>query len=225
MSEQSESPVRWWPGLTSSNDPAIRKLLDEAQMVELPANSPVFHTGSSCDNFLLLVEGSVRVFLTSASGREVTLYRISGGDSCILTTSCLIGNEPYPAQAVTEAPVRALAIGRGRFDRTMDESPEFRRFVFDGFSHRLADMIQRIDTVTFAPIDQQLADALLRDHESGNPTTATHQDLAFELGTAREVVSRHLKRFETNGLIELGRGRVTVLDPRRLAEIRDSGSA
>ena len=224
MNDQGASPVRWWPGLTASRDPAIRQLLDEAQIVELPANSPVFHSGSSCDNFLLLIEGAVRVFLTSSTGREVTLYRIGGGDSCILTTSCLIGNEPYPAQAVTEAPVRALAISRARFDRTMDASPEFRRFVFDGFSHRLADMIQRIDTVTFAPIDQQLAEALLRDHEAGRATTATHQELAFELGTAREVVSRHLKRFETDGLIELGRGRIGVRDPGKLAAIRDSAS-
>lgn len=217
----NENWHRRFPQLAGSDDPAVRNLVGRARTVTLPAGTQLFRPGAACDNFLLLLDGDIRVYLTSLAGREVTLYRISGGDSCVLTTSCLLGNERYPALGITESDVTALAIDKRRFEAVMDASATFRQFVFSKFSGRLAELIQRMDAVTFMPIDQRLAEVLLRDAEAGRPTLATHQDLATELGTAREVVSRHLKRFESEGLIRIGRGRVTVLDRDALAGIRD----
>jgi len=171
----------------------------------------VFHAGDLCQAFLILLDGEVRVQLTSASGREVTLYRIGPGGSCILTTSCLLSNEHYPAEAIAESDVEALAIPVSSFQSALESSQWFRRFVFDGFSSRLTSVIQKIEQIAFTAIDVRLA-AVLLDLDRKGVEKITHQDIAVELGTAREVVSRHLKRFESQGWVQLGRGQVSLTD-------------
>ena len=160
----------------------------------------------------------MRVQLTSASGREVTLYRISPGGSCILTTSCLLSHEDYPAEAIAESDLVAAAIPSAIFQDALDESHRFRTFVFDSFSTRLKNVIARIEELAFTSIDARLARVLLELHEK-QVEKVTHQDIAVELGTAREVVSRHLKRFANEGWVELGRGRVTIIDPANLQRV------
>ena len=211
--------------LAESDDPAIKNLIDSAQRVTVRAGEYVCHTGASCNSYLLALEGTVRVQLTAQSGREVTLYRVQSGGSCILTTSCLLSGEPFPAEAIAETNVTALAIEQRRFRQALDESADFRRFVFANISRGLGDVIRRMEAVTFTAIDKRLAGALLDSRKSGSVSATTHQALAVELGTAREVISRHLKRFEADGLISLGRGRIEITDPERLALIRDADPA
>ena len=198
------------------------RLLDDvvagARLVRLDSGSYVFHSGDHCESFLLLVEGGVRVRLTAASGREVTLYRIAPGGSCILTTSCLLGNENYPAEAITESNVVAVAIPSTAFEDLLEKSKPFRRLVFDGFATRLKNVITKIEELSFTGIDARLARVLLECDARG-VDRITHQEISVELGTAREVVSRHLKRFELERWVELGRGRVTIVDRARLEKI------
>ena len=190
------------------------------QIVKIDQDRFVFHAGDLCQAFLMLLEGNVRVQLTSASGREVTLYRISPGGSCILTTSCLLSHEDYPAEAIAESDLVAAAIPSAVFQDALDESHRFRSFVFDSFSTRLKNVIARIEELAFTSIDARLARVLLELHEK-QVEKVTHQDIAVELGTAREVVSRHLKRFAAEGWVELGRGRVTVVDPANLQRVNN----
>jgi CRP/FNR family transcriptional regulator len=191
------------------------------QIVTLDQGRFVFHAGDLCPAFLLVLEGDVRVQLTSASGREVTLYRISPGGSCILTTACLLSQEDYPAEAIAESHLVAAAIPSALFQDALNGSQQFRTFVFDGFSTRLKNVIARIEELAFTSIDSRLGRALLELHIK-QVERVTHQDLAVELGTAREVVSRHLKRFAAERWVELGRGRVTVVDPVGLQRLIDS---
>jgi CRP/FNR family transcriptional regulator len=193
----------------------LDKLLASAQIVKLEQGRFVFHAGDMCEAFLLLLDGEVRVQLTSAGGREITLYRIGRGGSCILTTSCLLSNENYPAEAIAESDVEALAIPISSFQDALEESQWFRRFVFDGFSMRLTSVIQKIEHIAFTSIDARLAAVLLELDRKGDQKV-TNQDIAVELGTAREVVSRHLKRFESHGWVQLGRGKVTLVDRDRI---------
>jgi CRP/FNR family transcriptional regulator len=193
----------------------LDKLLASAQIVKLEQGRFVFHAGDMCEAFLLLLDGEVRVQLTSAGGREITLYRIGRGGSCILTTSCLLSNENYPAEAIAESDVEALAIPISSFQDALEESQWFRRFVFDGFSMRLTSVIQKIEHIAFTSIDARLAAVLLELDRKG-VQKVTHQNIAVELGTAREVVSRHLKRFESHGWVQLGRGNVTLVDRDRI---------
>jgi CRP/FNR family transcriptional regulator len=203
------------------DEASAERLFEVSKIVEIDPDQYVFHLGDSCEAFFILLEGSVRVQLTSSGGREVTLYRVGSGGSCLLTTSCLFSRDQYPAEALTESSVRAIAIPRQHFQALLDASPGFREYVFDGFAQRLAEVISRIEAVALTPIDGRLAAALVELHER-HETAVTHQELAVELGTAREVVSRHLKRMEGKGWVELGRGRITVLDLPALREIAES---
>lgn len=218
MEPLHEELGRAFPVLLGGADEFVSRMLTAVRRVSLHAGDRVFHAGDSCDNYLLVVDGNIRVQLTAANGREVTLYRIGSGGSCVLTTSCLLASDQYPAEALAESDVVAIAVPRSRFQETLQRSEEFRQFVFDGFASRLSTVIERIEEIAFTSIDQRLAAALIRLDDQGKEH-ATHQDLAVEIGTAREVVSRHLKRFERYGWVALGRGRVTVSDRARLEAI------
>lgn len=200
-----------YPAFATNPDAAVRRMMDAAKLLHLPRERKVFQPGSPCVNYLLLVEGSVRVQLVTANGREVLLYRVGPGGSCILTTSCLLGGNGYPAQGLTESPTTAFAVPEPQFRQALDQSDTFRRFVFGDFATRLVRVIGRLEEVLGGRIDARLARALLVG-ASSRPLQRTHQDLAAEIGTAREVISRHLKQFEERGWVRLGRGTVTILD-------------
>jgi CRP/FNR family transcriptional regulator len=148
----------------------------------------------------------VKAQIISPDGREILLYHVCSGDSCVLTTSCLLGDNNYPAEGYTETEVSAFAIPANIFHRCLEQSTFFREFVFRNFSQRLADVIKRMESISFGSIDQKLASALLASGET--TLRKTHNELALELGSAREVVSRHLKRFESYGWLTLSRGSI-----------------
>lgn len=138
------------------------------------------------------------------------LYRVTGGESCIMTTACLLSQDTYNAEGLTETPVQAVAIPKAAFDELMARSAEFRRFVFSDYASRITDLLHVVEEVAFERIDKRLAQKLLERADPQGQLSATHQDLAVELGTAREVVSRHLKEFQRRGWLELTRGQISV---------------
>lgn len=209
------------PGLAGLGDRDAQTLFGAAAVLRLDAGDTVFHAGAECRHFLIITQGSVRVTLNALSGRSVTLYRLEPGDTCVLTTSCLMSSRRYPAEAHTETAVTALAMGRSTFDRGLEESAPFRRFVLDSFSRRLAGVIERMEAVALTPVEARLAALLLALDPGDGQVSITHQRLAEELGTAREVISRHLKRLEGAALLTLGRGVVTLSDQARLRAIAD----
>jgi CRP/FNR family transcriptional regulator len=163
------------------------------------------------------------VQLLSDTGREIVLYRVSPGESCVLTTSCLLGGERYPAEGITEAPVRALTISAGQFAQALHQSDTFRRFVFANLGRRFADVIRHMQEIAFGNLDRRLAELLLSRVARTGTLTVTHQEIAVELGTAREVVSRHLKHYEANGWVALRRGRLELLDIAALQQLAANG--
>lgn len=193
-------------------------LFDNSQTINVSTGEIAFRKGDACRNFILVVEGCVRVQLSSEGGREVTLYRVRPGDTCALTTSCLVGKEDYPAEAVIEEDLTALMIPDSEFRQALLDSEDFRLFVFRGFSGRLCTIVSRMESVTLKTIDERLVTQLLKG-ESDLLSNVTHQVLATEIGTAREVVSRKLRSFESNGLIRLSRGRIEILDRKKLGEL------
>jgi len=196
--------------------PAV--LRDSAKLV-VPGGQQVFTQGQVADNYLLVVAGSVKVFARSSEGREVVLYRVLPGEMCTLTTACLIGHSHYPAEAITETETEVRALPAAEFDYLLDESIEFRRFVFAGFSQRLGEIMKRLEQLVLESVHHRLADCLLRQADEHGVVLATHESLAQEIGTAREVVSRHLKTMENDGLISTLRGHVTILQPEALAHL------
>jgi CRP/FNR family transcriptional regulator len=206
-----------FPELAGPRDMALAEFLRSGRIVELPAGAGVFHAGDPCRAYLLVLSGRVVVRLTSEGGREVTLYEVPAGDACVLTTACLLGNQAYTADAVALTDVTACVFERAAFERALDASPALRRFVLGHLSQRLGSMITRFDEVAFGDVDRRLARTLLAD--GADEVRQTHESLAVAAGTAREVVSRHLKRFAARGWVELGRGVVRIRDRPALQQL------
>jgi CRP/FNR family transcriptional regulator len=200
-------------------DRESRTVLDAARPVRMQAEQPVFRGGSPCANYVLLLTGSVRVQVIGEGGREAVLYRVLPGQSCVLTTCCILSGDAYPAEGFTEADVHALVITKPAFDRALETAPAFRRFVFANLGERIADIILRMEEITFRPVERRIAAYLLSVTPTESTLHATHQEIAVEVGSAREVVSRHLKRMESSGLVSLGRSSVQVTDPEGLRRL------
>jgi CRP/FNR family transcriptional regulator len=201
-----------FPGLKRLPAELLDTLARNSAVVTLPAGSRIYGPGHAPVSYLLLLDGSIRVQQVSESGREIVLFRVSAGESCALTTACLMGYEDYPAEAIAETDIRAVAIPRATFDDLIARSADFRRFVFTAFSTRVANLFRIIEEVAFARMDIRLAHKLLELAHGGEHVAATQQQLASELGTAREVVSRILSEFQRRGWITSARGHVTLVD-------------
>lgn len=191
-------------------------VIAHSHLVALEAGDRVFAHSQDCKGLPLLLEGEIRVQMTGVSGNEIVLYRVQAGDLCTLTVSCLLAATQYTAEAIVERPGTALLIPAKRFHELMDEVPGFRRIVLQSYSERLQSLMLVIEEVAFRRLDQRLAERLLARQRNG-ALAATHHDLAVELGTAREVVSRLLKEFERNRLVHLGRGLITLTDTTGLS--------
>lgn len=205
-----------FPNLVSLDDTFVNDLMNSAATLTLPDKAVAFHQGDACSNYLLILAGQVKVMTRAENGREIVLYRLGPGDSCILTTSCLFGNRSYPAEGVTESEVTALAIPAARFHEAVNQAPAFREFVFRGFSSHLTGLIELVQEVAFGRLDTRLAQHLLQLSGTAPVLTTTHQQLATELGSAREVVSRQLKEFESRGWIRMQRGSIEFRDKNAL---------
>lgn len=203
-------------------DEADRDFLRKhARRVQLPAQARVFAPGQHPDAFLLVLEGQVCVHQYSASGREIVLYRVNGGESCIMTTACLLSDEDYLAEGITETPVTALALARADFDALVGRSPAFRRLVFSRYASRVTRLMALLEDLAFERLDKRLARKLLELSAAKPLVDTTHQALAVELGSAREVVSRHMKDFVRRGLVSTARGHVRIVDRAGLQAIAE----
>ncbi len=186
------------------------RLIENAKRITLPKDTTIFYQGANCENYLLVVEGSIKVFTRALNGREMVLYRVKSGQSCTLTTTCLLANNNYPAEGVTETQTKALVIPLAEFNKGLAESNDFRTFVFNTYGKRLCEIISLVGEVSFNRIDIRLANYLLKNFDHNKILTVTHQTLATELGTAREVISRQLKSFEEKKWLQLNRGEITL---------------
>lgn len=192
----------------------------QAAEIEISAGNRVFAQGQFPEHFVVVTQGCITVFARSEDGKEVVLYRVEPGELCILTTACLIGHTPYPADAVTDFATRARVIPLAEFERFLGESEPFRRFVFAGMGARLAQVTRRFEHMVLDSTARRLAAFLYARSAENAVITMTHDRLATEIGTAREVVSRHLKALEHESLVALSRGSITVVDRPGLAKRR-----
>jgi len=202
---------------------AVRQRLQKAaRIVRVPKGAQVFGPDNIPDNLLFLYEGRIRVSQRSDSGREIVLYRVEAGESCVLTTACMLAEEAYNAEGIAETDVTAIALPKLAFDRLVAEEDAFRQFVFEAYSRRLIDLLRVVDDVAFGNLDVRLAARLLALAGSEAEIATTHQQLASELGTAREVVSRILQDFQKRGLIAQSRGQITLTDKSALEKLAQS---
>lgn len=214
-----ENLLRLYPALAPMPPARLDALLAPAALMRVPAHTQMFAETQTCRGFPLILEGSIKVVKTSATGRELLLYRVEPGESCIITSSCLLGRTPYTARGETETAVTLAFLEAGQFNELVATLPAFRDFVFHLFSDRIADLMELVEEVAFHRLDQRLARLLLA---KGDTILATHQALAEELGSVREIVSRLLKGFASQGMLALGRERVEIINRKRLQAFADA---
>lgn len=195
-------------------------LATQARHAQVPAGARLFDEGAPCQGFPLVLRGAVRVARGSAGGRSLELYRVTPGELCVVSTSCLFGQQPLTAHGDTVEPTELVLLSPAGFERWAAHEP-FRRYVFGVFADRLADLMALAEAVAFQRLDQRLAGALLGH---GATLHVTHQALADELGTAREIVTRLLRRFEQRGWVALGRERIELRDAAALRAVAAGGS-
>lgn len=185
------------------------------------ADSFLVFEKDACAYLPVVIEGELRVYKVAESGREITLYRIVSGESCILTATCILNVSPFPALAQASSDILVLLIPADLFRRWMDLHPFWREYVFSITTRRISDVITTLVEVAFSRIDVRLADFLLRRSgaRDNSRIDMTHQQLANELGTAREVISRILKDFERRGCLEISRGGMDIRDRKTLEKI------
>lgn len=205
-----------FPALGALPAPLADRLGTECQVMVVPRGAHLFDERSPCGAFPLVIEGRVKVVKLSPSGREIVLYRVEPGQSCLLTSSCMLSNRDYSATGIAETDVTLVAIPRGTFDALMAGAPGFRDYVHTLFADRIGELMMLVEEVAFRRLDERLASHLLAH---GPQVTARHQDIAAELGSVREIVSRILGDFEERGLVSLGRGRIEVMDRKGLERL------
>ncbi len=208
-----------FPGLKGLEPEITQLLLTTSKVVDLPEGTRIFGPGQSPESYLLLLDGTVRVQQVSDSGREIVLYRVAAGQSCALTTACLMGYEEYQAEGIAETGVKAVAIPRSTFDEAIARSAAFRKFVFTAFSVNVTTLFKLIEEVAFSRIDVRLAQRLLQLADSNGRIELTHQQLAAELGSAREVIGRQLNEFQRRGWLTTSRGSIDLAQPEALRQL------
>jgi CRP/FNR family transcriptional regulator len=207
------------PILQQANAQLVREFQQAAFLTKIPRGRDVFLEGSQVDAIALLISGVVRVYKIGETGREITLYRFGNGQSCILTANAILSQKTFPAIATVEKEAEAVMIPADTFRDWVVRYDLWREFVFDLLSQRLSTVMAVVEEIAFRRMDARIASLLLAHVGMQNPIRITHQEIASELGSSREVISRLLEDFSERGLIRSGRGEIEVLDLRGLESI------
>ena len=202
-----------YPALTENADQHCWDMLAGARLQRFDPDTVLFYQGMECTHLMLIVEGCVRVFRDSDDGREITLYRVEPGQLCIHNLNNLVDGVHSQITAKTESPMRGLVISKNAFHEAMDNSRSFRNYVLRTLTERLSLMTNLVSGFAFDRLDLRVAVWLIQqfDRTSGRPIQATHSDIAHELGTTREMISRILKDFEHKRCIQLARGKIHLI--------------
>ena len=205
-----------YPVLRELSAPLIRNIQETSHTLALQAGQVLFDIGDDCDYMPLLKAGSFRVVKPFQTGWEMLLYRVYPGQVCILTATCILSNWRHLARVIADNDLKAVLIPRDTLYPLVDQSPDFRRFVFSNYSISMLALLNCVEVALTLPVEQRLAKVLL--DKRTDVIWVTHQGLADELGTAREVVSRILKDFEENGMVKLKRGMIYIQDQEALVQ-------
>jgi CRP/FNR family transcriptional regulator len=204
------------PALRALDEATRTVLRKTAVRVTIPQGKIVFRPGDACNQFPLIVSGSIRVQRVTESGREIVLYRVTKNETCILTIASLLASEAYEAEAITETEVVAYVLPAAPFKELMNRSSTFRGLVFEGYSRRIAMLMSKIEEILCTRVDVRLAERIISLMTANSRIETTQNALAADLGTAREVIGRALHMFQRSGWVKLYRGAIEVADPAAL---------
>ena len=212
-----ERVARALPFLSKLDGPLLQDFASEASLATIPAGRELMAEGDRVQAVPLLMSGEIRVYRIGESGREITLYRFGQGECCVLTADAIVGRRGFPARARVEEEVELVSIPGPVFEAWLARSPAWRQFVFDAMARRVTSLVDTVDDVAFGRMDTRVSSLLLARLAGGKSSIRlTHQDIADELGSSREVVSRILEDLQARSLVRLFRGGLEVLQPEML---------
>ncbi|KPJ99564.1 MAG: hypothetical protein AMK71_09550 [Nitrospira bacterium SG8_35_4] len=212
--------IQLFPFLNDAGEELREQMVKHFSIVKAPKGNCLFLEGDECSNFPLILAGSVRVYKLGESGKEITLYRLGPGDGCIMTASCILSRTGFPAIASVEEPLEMAVLPSAVFQSWMGRYEIWRNYIFGLVANNLSAIMATLEEVAFQRMDVRIAEFILKHAEkSDNGIKITHQDIALELGTSREVVSRILKHFESDKLISLKRGAIMLTDMERFRQM------
>jgi CRP/FNR family transcriptional regulator len=206
--------LKVFPAFRNCSDADIKELLDAGRHQAVPAGKQIYTEGDACSAIAFVLSGDIRVYKIGQTGREITLYEIGPGETCILNASCILSGKAYPANAVILSDANLFLVPSAEFRRLISEHEKVRDFIFTQLSQRLTGVMELVEEVAFGHMDERLLDYLV-ERSANNRLETTHQKIANDLGTSREVVSRLLKDLERKGRVQLSRNAVTLLDQHR----------
>jgi CRP/FNR family transcriptional regulator len=205
-----------FPALANAAPASLTRIVEHGIHRKVRAGTILFDAHTPCGGFPLVLSGTVKVLQRYPNGRELPLYRVRPGESCLLSGSCLLGHSDYTASGIAETDVELLILPATDFHALIASDEAFRHHVFNLFGERLATLLSLVEAIAYQKLDQRLAALLLA---KGDPVNATHQVLADELGSVREIVSRLLRSFEDRGWVDVARERIRIVDRAALAAL------
>ena len=209
---QFDRMARAFTVLQRAEPQAAREFQQATFFAAFPAGKDIFVDGDRPDALALVTSGTVRVYMIGQSGREITLYRFGLGESCILTANAILNQQPFPALATVEQPIEAVMVPADAFRHWIRRYDVWREFFFDLLSQRLVSVLGLVEEVVFRRMDARVASLLLERGRACNPIAVTHQEIAADLGSSREVISRILESFAGAGAIRPTRGAIEIVD-------------
>lgn len=219
--DQFDRAAMHLPVLREAEEGLARDIMRVASFMRIPPGRDVFAEGDRVEAIPLLISGVVRVYQIGSTGREVTLYRFRPGESCVLTANAIVSQQSFPAIATVEEEAEAIMIPARDFREWVDRHKNWRDFFFELVSRRLASVMELVDEVAFRRMDRRVAALLLEKVLKQNPVSVTHQEIADELGSSREVISRILDDLAGQGLVRTGRGAIDVVNIDSLQKLAD----
>lgn len=201
------------PFLQTADPQLVREFQQSTYFVKIPAGREIFVEGDIVSGIALMMSGTVRVYKIGESGREITLYRFGEGESCVISANAILNQQDFPAIAIVERDAEAVMIPAATFSDWVRRYDPWRDFLFNLVSDRLASLMEVVDEVAFQRMDRRVATFLLERSQIKGTIRITHQEIANEIGSSREVISRILEDFSSRGLVSLSRGEIQILDP------------
>ena len=201
--------------------PLRGQIAEAGTFAALTPGTTFYREGEMCQHFAVVGTGDIRVFKTAESGREMTLYHVQDGQPCFVNMLCILLGRPAMATAIVEAPTEAVVVHGPTFRDWVNKNAVVRDYVFETMAHRLVDVMTLAEEIAFGKMDRRVAGLLVQRFSRDRAIAVTHEELAAELGTAREVVSRLLKDFEGMGAIAMARGRLELRNASLLRDFAD----
>ncbi|MFC1750103.1 Crp/Fnr family transcriptional regulator [Pseudomonadota bacterium] len=207
------------PVLSRFDADFLKRIAQKTSLLTLLKGDSLFREGDTCNHYIFIVAGKLRIQKVTEDGHEIVLYRLGKGQECNLTNTCLLGGQQYAAEAIADIETEVMQLPKLAFHQALEEIPDFREDIFKNIRQGMNNLLNLVQEVAFDNMDHRLATALLEHGGDNIEVKITHQSLASELGTAREVVSRLLKEFERHGWVELYRGKIKIVDHNQLAKL------